>query len=56
MFRPATRVLYMPGYANDGIVQSGILSKGVVLLEKPFTRETLLRRVRQALDELPRPA
>jgi two-component system, cell cycle sensor histidine kinase and response regulator CckA len=50
--RPETRVLYMSGYPNDGIVQSGILASGVVLLEKPFTREILLRRVRQILDEL----
>ena len=43
----------MSGYPNDGIVQLGILANGVVLLEKPFTREILLRRVRQVLDELP---
>ncbi|MGB4785182.1 MAG: ATP-binding protein, partial [Candidatus Acidiferrum sp.] len=53
--RPATRVLYMSGYPNDGIVHSGILATGVVLLEKPFTREILLRRVRQVLDESPQP-
>ena len=51
--RPATRVLYMSGYSNDGIVQSGILESGALLLEKPFTREMLLRRVRQVLDEVP---
>jgi two-component system, cell cycle sensor histidine kinase and response regulator CckA len=50
---PATRVLFMSGYSNDGIVQSGILTSGAVLLEKPFTREILLRRVRQVLDEVP---
>lgn len=49
--RPETRVLYMSGYPNDGIVQAGILADGVVLLQKPFTREILMRRVRQALDE-----
>jgi two-component system, cell cycle sensor histidine kinase and response regulator CckA len=49
--RPATKVLYMSGYPNDGIAHSGILSAGVVLLEKPFTREILSRRVRQVLDD-----
>ncbi len=49
--RPTTRVLYMSGYPNDGIANAGILSAGVVLLEKPFTREILSRRVRQVLDE-----
>jgi PAS domain S-box-containing protein len=51
--RPATRVLYMSGYSNDGIVQSGILESGALLVEKPFTREILLRKVRQVLDEVP---
>ena len=51
--RPHTRVLYMSGYPNDGIVQAGILANGVALLEKPFTREILSRRVRQVLDEQP---
>jgi two-component system cell cycle sensor histidine kinase/response regulator CckA len=51
--RPATRVLYMSGYSNDGIVQSGILESGALLLEKPFTRQILLRKVRQVLDEVP---
>jgi two-component system cell cycle sensor histidine kinase/response regulator CckA len=49
--RPHTCVLYMSGYANEGIVQAGILANGVALLEKPFTREILSKRVRQALDE-----
>ena len=49
--RPHTRVLYMSGYPNDGIVQAGILANGVALLEKPFTREILSKRVRQVLDE-----
>jgi two-component system cell cycle sensor histidine kinase/response regulator CckA len=51
--RPAAKVLYMSGYPNDGIVHSGILAAGVVLLEKPFTREILSKRVRHVLDEAP---
>ena len=50
---PATKVLYMSGYTNDGIVQSGILANGVALLEKPFTREILSQRVREVLDDPP---
>lgn len=49
--RPHTRVLYMSGYPNDGTAQAGILANGVALLEKPFTREILSKRVRQVLDE-----
>src|SRR5215471_4754466 len=52
--RPHTRLLYMSGYPNDGIVQAGILANGVTLLEKPFTREILSKRVRQVLDGPPR--
>jgi PAS domain S-box-containing protein len=48
--RPQIRVLYMSGYPNDGIVQSGVLGTGVALLEKPFTRDTLLQKVRNVLD------
>jgi two-component system, cell cycle sensor histidine kinase and response regulator CckA len=51
--RPAMKVLYMSGYPNDGIVQSGTLATRVAFLEKPFTREILLRKVRQVLDEMP---
>lgn len=50
--RPATKVLYMSGYPDDAIVKSGILGTGIMFLEKPFTRETMLQKVRQALDEL----
>ena len=50
-FRPETRVLFMSGYPNDGILQAGILTEKVALLEKPFTREILTKRVRQMLDE-----
>jgi two-component system cell cycle sensor histidine kinase/response regulator CckA len=51
--RPATKVLYMSGYSDDGIVQSGILATEMVFLEKPFTRDILLRKVRRILDEVP---
>jgi CheY-like chemotaxis protein len=48
--RPNMKVLYMSGYPNDGIALPGMLASGVMLLEKPFSREILMRRVRQALD------
>jgi len=49
--RPHMKVLYMSGYPNEGIAWSGMLGSAVMLLEKPFARETLMRRVRQALDD-----
>jgi hypothetical protein len=33
------------------VVQAGIITHGVTLLEEPFTREILSKHVRQVLDE-----
>jgi PAS domain S-box-containing protein len=48
--RPALRVLFMSGYTDGAIGQHGILEEGVMLLEKPFTGEKVVRAVREALD------
>jgi hypothetical protein len=47
---PGIRVLFMSGYAQDIIVHHGVVDPGLDLLEKPFTNEQLLLRVREALD------
>ncbi|WIM97672.1 ATP-binding protein [Actinoplanes oblitus] len=48
--RPATRVLYMSGYAQPVLASQGNLDPGVVLLEKPFSAKDLLTAVRKRLD------
>jgi len=44
-------VLYMSGYTDETIVRSGVLEPGIMLLEKPFTREALIAKVRHALGQ-----
>ena len=48
--RPLMKVLYMSGYTADLIAQQGILDRQTLLLEKPFTKEALLHKVRKAID------
>jgi len=48
--RQGLRVLFTSGYTDDAIVHHGVLDAGAHLLEKPYSRKTLLGTVRNALD------
>jgi FixJ family two-component response regulator len=48
--RPETRVLYSSGYADDAVFKHGMLGPDCAFLEKPFTRDDLVRKVRELLD------
>ncbi len=48
--RPALKVIYTSGYTEEAIVQHGVLNPGIVFLHKPFTSETLGRKIREVLD------
>ena len=48
--RPDTHVLFMSGYTGQTVGQHGVLAEGSFYLSKPFTREALTSKVREALD------
>ena len=57
-FDPKIKILFTSGYTDDAIEHHGVLENGVDFLSKPYTPATLVRRVRELLDNgsPPRPA
>ena len=49
--RPALKVIYLSGYTEDTIVHHGVLLPGIAFLSKPFTAETLGRKIRSVLHQ-----
>ena len=48
--KPDVKVIFISGYASDVINKGGVLAKGVAFIAKPFKTDTLLRKVREVLD------
>ena len=53
--KPGLKVLFMSGYVDDPVILKAVQDAAVPFLEKPFTREALAKKVRDALD-IPVPA
>lgn len=47
---PGVRCLFMSGYTANVIAHRGVLDQGVSFLEKPFSRDELAAKVREALE------
>lgn len=45
------KVLYLSGFTDNAITHHGMLEKGVNYLQKPFTVDGLVRKVREVLDK-----
>lgn len=49
-FRPDLKIMYMSGYTDDVVASHGSIEATTLLLQKPFTSDTLARMVRHVLD------
>lgn len=54
--RPSTKLLYVSGYADDVVLQTGISMQGMVFLQKPYSLRQLAGKVQSLLSVSPRPA
>jgi two-component system cell cycle sensor histidine kinase/response regulator CckA len=51
VLRPGIKVLYMTGYTDDMVVHHEVLEPGVAILQKPFDKNRLARKIRLVLDD-----
>ncbi|MFW6334992.1 MAG: response regulator [Desulfosalsimonas sp.] len=48
--KPEAKVLFCSGYSSNAIHNNFVLYEGMELLQKPFSADELLRKVRDLLD------
>ncbi|MBI5396585.1 MAG: response regulator [Verrucomicrobia bacterium] len=51
--RPDIKVLYISGYTDTTLVSRDVIRSGAAFLQKPFSPDTLARKVRETLDAPP---
>ena len=49
--RPALKVLFITGYAENAAVGNGHLEPGMAVLTKPFAMSSFANKVREILEE-----
>jgi two-component system, cell cycle sensor histidine kinase and response regulator CckA len=49
--RPDIRIVYMSGYMDNPSVHKEVATSGAAFLQKPFTQEALITKIRGALEE-----
>ena len=49
-FYPKIKILYASGYADETVLQHGVYESQRMFINKPYTINELIRKVRQALD------
>ena len=48
--QPAMKVLFVSGYSESDISDQGVIGAGLEVLQKPFTQQRLVRKIREVLD------
>jgi CheY-like chemotaxis protein len=48
--RPETKIVYMSGYTGQSYTERGPIAPGSFFLAKPFSRQVLTSKIREALD------
>jgi two-component system, cell cycle sensor histidine kinase and response regulator CckA len=49
--KPDLKIIYISGYSDETITQSGMLEQETIFMQKPFSAHDLLKLVRKTLDE-----
>lgn len=48
--RPALKMLFITGYAENALIGNGMLQPNMAVLTKPFSLEVMKERIRSMLD------
>jgi CheY-like chemotaxis protein len=48
---PALKVVYMSGYTDNALIERSLLASDAAFLQKPFTPDKLVGKLREVLDQ-----